>query len=48
LICTCKKALIEVEEPEIEFGEVIFGELSTQYLKLENKGALSTKIYVKA
>ena len=48
LICTCKKAFIEVEEPEIEFGEVIFGESSTQYLKLENKGALSTKIYVKA
>ena len=48
LICTCKKALIEVEEPEIDFGNVIFGESSTQYLKIENQGALSTKIYVKS
>jgi hypothetical protein len=47
LVCTCKKALIEVEEPAIEFGDVIFGESSTQYLNIENKGALSTKIYVK-
>jgi hypothetical protein len=47
LICTCKKALIEVEEPFIDFGDVIFGEQSTQYLKLKNTGALPTKIYVK-
>ena len=47
LICTCKKALIEVEEPYIDFGDVIFGEQSTQFLKLSNKGALPTKIYVK-
>ena len=47
LVCTCKKALIEVEEPHIEFGDVIFGESSTQYVKVDNKGALSTKIYVK-
>ena len=26
LICTCKKALIEVENPAIDFGNVIFGE----------------------
>jgi len=26
LICTCKKALIAVEEPLIDFGNVIFGE----------------------
>ena len=26
LICTCKKALIEVENNEIDFGDVIFGE----------------------
>ena len=46
-ICTCKKALIEVEEPFIDFGDVIFGEQSTQYLKIKNNGALPTKIYVK-
>ena len=48
LICTCKKALIEVEEPAINFGNVIFGEQNTQYLKIINKGALPTKIFVKA
>lgn len=47
LICTCKKAIIEVEEPHVDFGDVIFGESSTQYVKVENKGALPTKIYVK-
>lgn len=47
LICTCKKALISVEEDEIDFGNVIFGEQCTKYLKLTNSGALSTKIYVK-
>ena len=48
LICTCKKALIEVENPLIDFGDVIFGEQNTQYLKLKNTGALPTKIYVKS
>lgn len=48
LICTCKKALIEVETPKIDFGNVIFGEQNTQYLKIVNKGALPTKIFVKA
>ena len=48
LICTCKKALIEVEEPQIDFGNVIFGEQNTQYLKITNTGALPTKIFVKA
>jgi len=48
LICTCKKALIEVEEEEINFGDVIFGEQNTQYLKIKNTGALPTKIYVKS
>jgi hypothetical protein len=47
LLCTCKKALVSVDDPQIDFGNVIFGEQNTQYLKLENKGALSTKIYVK-
>ena len=48
LICTCKKALIEVENPAIDFGDVIFGEQNTQYLKIKNNGALPTKIYVKS
>lgn len=26
LKCTCKKALISVEDPQIDFGDVIFGE----------------------
>ena len=26
LVCTCKKALVAVEEPLIDFGNVIFGE----------------------
>ena len=47
LICTCKKALIEVENPHIDFGDVIFGEQNTQYLKIKNNGALPTKLYVK-
>ena len=47
LICTCKKALISVEDPSIDFGAVIFGEQSTQYLKINNTGALATKIYIK-
>lgn len=48
LICTCKKALIEVETEKIDFGNVIFGEQSTQYLKIKNTGALPTKIFVKS
>ena len=47
LICTCKKALVAVENPAINFGDVIFGEQNTQYLKLNNTGALTTKIYIK-
>lgn len=47
LICTCKKALISLEEPLINFGQVIFGEQNTQYLKINNTGALATKIYIK-
>ena len=45
--CTCKKALIAVEENTINFGDVIFGEQQTKYLKIKNTGALSTKIYLK-
>jgi len=48
LICTCKKALVAVEEPLINFGDVIFGEQNTQFLRLNNTGALTTKVYVKA
>lgn len=47
LICTCKKALISVESESIDFGNVIFGEQNTQYLKIKNNGALPTKIYIK-
>ena len=47
LICTCKKALISVEEDHIDFGNVIFGEQQTKYLKLKNSGALATKVYIK-
>lgn len=47
LICTCKKALISVEDPLIDFGSVIFGEQNTKYLKIDNTGALATKIYIK-
>lgn len=47
LICTCKKALVAIEDPLINFGSVIFGEQSTQYLKINNTGALATKIYIK-
>lgn len=48
LVCTCKKALISVEESMIDFGSVIFGEMSTKYLKFKNDGALPTKIYIKS
>jgi len=47
LLCTCKKALLSVEIPLVDFGDVIFGEQNTQYIKVENKGALATKIFVK-
>jgi hypothetical protein len=48
LICTCKKALVAVENPLIDFGDVIFGEQNTQFLRLNNTGALTTKIFAKA
>jgi hypothetical protein len=47
LICTCKKALVTVEESVIDFGNVIFGEQSTKTLKLRNAGALATKVFIK-
>ena len=47
LICTCKKALLKVEEPIIDFGDVIFGEEATKNLKIDNDGALPAIIYIK-
>ena len=47
LICTCKKALVDIEDPIIDFGDVIFGEQVTRNLKVDNNGALPTKIYIK-
>lgn len=47
LICTCKKALIEVEQPIIDFGHVIFGEQATRNLHVVNNGALPAKIFIK-
>ena len=47
LVCTCKKALISVEEDVIDFGNVIFGEQATKFLKLKNAGALATKVFIK-
>lgn len=47
LICTCKKALVTVEEDVIDFGNVIFGEQSTKTIKLRNAGALATRVYIK-
>lgn len=47
LICTCKKALLEVPEPIIDFGDVIFGEQASVNLKVKNNGALPAQIYIK-
>jgi hypothetical protein len=47
LVCTCKKALVSVEESTIDFGQVIFGEQSTKVLKIKNEGALPTRIFIK-
>ena len=47
LICTWKKALLKVEEPIIDFGDVIFGEEATKNLKIDNDGALPAIIYIK-
>ena len=47
LKCTCKKALISVNDPVIDFGNVIEGEEKTVTLKLDNAGALPCKIYVR-
>ncbi len=50
LVCTCKKALVALANPEqahVDFGSVIFGEQCLRQIKLKNEGALPTKVYVK-
>jgi hypothetical protein len=39
--CLSKKCIIEIENPSIDFGEVIIGEEIKKQINLENKGALS-------
>ena len=38
---------MSVEDPNIDFGQVIYGEQCTKLLKLKNEGALPTKIFIK-
>jgi hypothetical protein len=47
LVCTCKKALVSVKDPKIDFGQVIYGEQATKSLHIKNLGALPTRIYMK-
>lgn len=47
LICTCRKAIVRIENAVIDFGQVIFGEDCTRKLRLENQGALETDITMK-
>jgi hypothetical protein len=50
LICTCKKALVYLSNPEqskVDFGPVIYGEQCTKWVKLKNEGALNAKVFVK-
>ena len=50
LICTCKKAQVYLARPDeakVDFGQVIYGEQCTRYIKLKNEGALKAKIFVK-
>ena len=50
LICTCKKALVYLVNPEqakVDFGSVIYGEQCTRTVKLKNEGALPTRVFVK-
>lgn len=39
--------MISIDSSEIDFGNVIFGEQSTRYIKIKNSGALSTKVFIK-
>ena len=47
LICTCKKAIVRIDSPVVDFGQVIFGEECTKKIRLENQGALETDIIMK-
>lgn len=47
LICLCKKAIVKCENPELDFGHVIYGEDGTKHLKLVNEGALPTEVIIK-
>jgi hypothetical protein len=40
IVCTCKKALLDVDTPVVDLGKVIYGERNTVKLKLSNAGAL--------
>ena len=46
IVCTCKKALLDVESPIVDFGKVIFGEKNTVKLVLKNSGALPAQVYI--
>ena len=47
LICTCKKALLDVDNPIVDFGKVIYGEEQTVKIKMTNAGALPARIYIR-
>lgn len=47
LVCTCRKALLDVDTPIVDFGRVIYGEKSTVKVKLSNSGALPVTIYTR-
>ena len=42
-----QESFVISRNPLVDFGDVIFGEQNTQYIKVENKSALATKIFVK-
>ena len=47
LICTCKKAIVRIDSPIVDFGQVIYGEECIRKIRLENQGALETDIIMK-
>lgn len=47
LICTCKKSIVRIDSPIVDFGQVIYGEQCTRKIRLENQGALETDIIMK-
>jgi len=44
LICTCKKAIIRIDSPVVEFGQVIFGE---ECLRREYREKLPKEYFAK-